>query len=200
MGMQKKKKKKISAFTLVEVLVAMLVLAIGLLGLAGITIVVLKSNTLSQQISEATTIGADLMDTLKLQAFSSIPDCSGANVISSACPSCGLLCQGGLGDSSLDDYWPSTSNQTCGVAGVLGTNAMTFDLIESNLTGGSDFSGNTSICSLTASNIPTGQYLRYFRTYQPGSDSSERAMVVVILWKGKNDKIYNIHLSTTRRN
>jgi type IV pilus assembly protein PilV len=54
----KKTLEDLRGFTLVEVMVAMLILAIGLLGLAGITVVVLRSNSLSQQMSDATNIAA----------------------------------------------------------------------------------------------------------------------------------------------
>ncbi len=127
------------AFTLIEVLVAMLVLAIGLLGLAGITVVVMKSNAITQQVSDATSIAADLMETLRRKT--SLPNCSGnvvtytpSSVSSANCP---IIAESGLknfhSNNSTVDFYPPTSNSAadCALEGVLdGSNvASSFDLV-----------------------------------------------------------------------
>src|SRR5437868_6572019 len=100
-----------AAFTLIEVMVSMLVLAIGLLGLAGVTVVVLRQNSLTQQISDATNVAADLMENLKRQGLSALPDC---NVLSGTVsyltlPSnCDPIQGSGL--ATVNAFWPSISN------------------------------------------------------------------------------------------
>jgi prepilin-type N-terminal cleavage/methylation domain-containing protein len=205
-----KKKEKINAFTLIEVMVAMLVLAIGLLGLAGITVVVLKSNTLSQQISEATTIAADLMDTLKRQSLTALPDCTTASVVplsTAQGSSCATLSESGVAalplQSGANIYLPSTSNVTCGMAGVLDTSAtaMTFNYIAANLMVFSPApTGAATVCNESSSTTPSRSYLRYFRSFVPTGSTTDKTIVVVVLWKDKYNRWRNVHLSTTRTN
>ncbi|MBN8554234.1 MAG: prepilin-type N-terminal cleavage/methylation domain-containing protein [Deltaproteobacteria bacterium] len=216
MQFQKFFKNKKSAFTLIEVMVAMLVLAIGLLGLAGITIVVLKSNTLSQQISEATTIAADLMDTLKRQNISSLPNCdsSASNSIQLSAAqnstSCAVLADSGVASvplqSGVNIYLPAAtngSNANCAVANVLDTSgtAMTFNVVASNLMVLNSFNSSDTVCDRgTNFNFPARSYMRYYRTFAPSSGSSDRTIAVVVLWKDKYNRWRNVHLSTTRTN
>lgn len=186
-----KKRSKISAFTLVEVLVAMLVLAIGLLGLAGITVIVLRSNTLSQQISEATTIASDLMENLKRQTYSSLPDCVAANTISTC--SSEILMNAGITSNTL--YPPLTS----AVCKVTGTNVLfagsSIDFVSANLVG--EAANVTSVCDTNLS-IPARKYVRYYRSYASSTGASDRVIVVVVLWKDKFGKPRQVHLTTTR--
>lgn len=205
--MKKNKKNLNEAFTLIEVLVAMLVLAIGLLGLAGITVVVLRSNTLSQQISEATNIASTLMEDLR--RTTGLPDCQAANAynIASIPSSCDILHQSGIARQSDAAFFPPLANQStpstaCGVPGLLdgrGTsgNSFTFDAISGNFTGRTDFASNATLCT---SDAPRGSpYIRYYRTMVPaGGGASERRMVVVVLWKDKFGKWRNVKLDTRR--
>lgn len=52
-------------FTLIEVLIAIFLLVIALVGLASVTISVIKSNDLSKMVTTATTLAKDKMEELK---------------------------------------------------------------------------------------------------------------------------------------
>ncbi len=56
---------KKSGFTLIEVLIAMVVLAIGLLGLAGLQVTSLKNNQSAYNRSQATQLAYDLADRMR---------------------------------------------------------------------------------------------------------------------------------------
>lgn len=62
---------KINGFTLVEVLVAVIVLAIGLLGLAGLQATSLRNNQSSYNRGQATELAYDIAD--RMRANSSVP-------------------------------------------------------------------------------------------------------------------------------
>jgi len=202
-----KQAKEAAAFTLIEVLVAMLVLAIGLLGLAGITVVVLRSNTLSLQISEATNIASTLMEELRRTA--ALPDCAATSAFDAAgMASCDILQQSGIARQSDAAFYPPLTNvgAVCGVTGLLdglgaAGNAFTFDAISGNFTGRTDYSSDSNICDV--SNTPRGSpYIRYYRTSLPslpiGGTVNERRMVVVVLWQDKFGKWRNVKLDTRR--
>jgi len=189
-----------NAFTMIEVLVAMLVLAIGLLGMAGMTVIVLRSNTLSQQISEATNVASNLMDRIKILPLSSLPNCVQPTVFSSASlpVNCNSILTSGLSGST--DFYPPTSATNCGIGGFedetsfqqvgsdhVATN--TIDLLPYDVC---DFgSGSPSLAK--------GSYLRYFRTFQPtGGSSTDRSISVVVLWQDRFSKWRHIRLSTTK--
>ncbi|MCX7101946.1 MAG: type IV pilus modification protein PilV, partial [Methylobacter sp.] len=57
--------KQTAGFTLIEVLIAMLVLAVGLLGLAGLQATSLKSNQSAYNRSQATQLAYDLADRMR---------------------------------------------------------------------------------------------------------------------------------------
>ena len=54
-----------SGFTLMEVLVAMVILSVGLLGTAALTIKIINSNKLSNMISTATVLAQDKMEEIR---------------------------------------------------------------------------------------------------------------------------------------
>ena len=56
---------KNAGFTLIEVLIAMVVLAIGLLGLAGLQVTSLKNNQSAYNLSQATQLAYDLADRMR---------------------------------------------------------------------------------------------------------------------------------------
>ncbi len=61
-----------SGFTLIEIMIAMFVLAIGLLGAAGVATTIISGNTLGKEITTATTLAQDKMEELKGTTYLSI--------------------------------------------------------------------------------------------------------------------------------
>jgi type IV pilus assembly protein PilV len=59
-----------SGFTLMEVLVAMLILTVGLLGMAALITGIINSNKLSNRISTATVLAQDKMEEIKSDGYS----------------------------------------------------------------------------------------------------------------------------------
>ena len=62
-----------SGFTLMEVLAAMLILSIGLLGMAALITGIINSNKLSNRISTATTCAQDKMEDIRRLGYSGTP-------------------------------------------------------------------------------------------------------------------------------
>lgn len=60
-------------FTLIEVLVAMVILSVGLLGTAALTTGIINSNKVSNRISTATTCAQDNMEDIRRLGFSGMP-------------------------------------------------------------------------------------------------------------------------------
>lgn len=59
-------------FTLLEVLIALIITSISLLGLAQLTLVATKSNSFANQVTEASTIAQDLFEGLRASNYSLI--------------------------------------------------------------------------------------------------------------------------------
>jgi type IV pilus modification protein PilV len=64
-------------FTIVEILVAVIVLSIGILALAGTLGTITRMMSNGQQKTRAATVAASILDSLRNKAYSSIPKCSG---------------------------------------------------------------------------------------------------------------------------
>jgi len=62
-----------NGFTLMEVLVAMLILSVGLLGMAALITGIINSNKLSNRISTATVLAQDKMEDIKRIGYSGTP-------------------------------------------------------------------------------------------------------------------------------
>lgn len=60
-------------FTLIEVIIAIFLLTVALLGLAAVTTTVIKSNTLGQTVTTATTLARDKMEELKGVNYDVLP-------------------------------------------------------------------------------------------------------------------------------
>jgi len=71
--MEKQEKRSHSGFTLIEVLVAMLVLMIGVLGWVGFTWTTTKGTTYSRELNRATFLAQSKMEELKQLSLSSDP-------------------------------------------------------------------------------------------------------------------------------
>lgn len=67
-----KKIANCNGFTLIEVMIAVLVLVVGLLGVAGVATTVINANTLGKEITTATTLAQDKLEELKGTAYSNI--------------------------------------------------------------------------------------------------------------------------------
>jgi type IV pilus modification protein PilV len=64
-------------FTIVEILVAVIVLSIGVLALAGTLGTITRMMSNGQQKTRAATVAASILDSLRNKAYFSIPKCSG---------------------------------------------------------------------------------------------------------------------------
>lgn len=62
-----------SAFTLIEVLIAMAILSIGLLAITSMTVMVTKSNYKSKNMTMAIDLAQNKLDDLKVTSYASIP-------------------------------------------------------------------------------------------------------------------------------
>jgi type IV pilus assembly protein PilV len=58
--------KKQKGFSLIEVLIALVILSIALLGLAGLMVTTTKSNSYGNQMTEAVTFGQDKLEELRI--------------------------------------------------------------------------------------------------------------------------------------
>lgn len=58
-------------FTLIEIMIAIFILVVALLGLISVTVMVIKSNSMSKTMTTATTLAADKMEQLKRTGYDS---------------------------------------------------------------------------------------------------------------------------------
>ena len=65
--------KKNNGFTLLEVLVAIVILTAGLLGMASLTGTIIHGNKLSNDLTTATTLAQDKMEDIRRLGYSSMP-------------------------------------------------------------------------------------------------------------------------------
>ncbi len=68
-----RKSKNDKGFTLLEILIALSILSIGLLGLAGLTTSIIHGNMLSNKVTTATTLGQDRMEHFRRLGYSTTP-------------------------------------------------------------------------------------------------------------------------------
>ena len=66
--------KDVGGFTLLEVMITVVIFAIGLLGLAGLQIVAIKGNSFGQQMSVASTLAQNQLEQLRRTSYSSLSD------------------------------------------------------------------------------------------------------------------------------
>jgi prepilin-type N-terminal cleavage/methylation domain-containing protein len=199
-----------TGFTFIEVLVSMVVMAIGLLGLAGVTVVVIRSNALSRQVVDATNIAGTLMETVRQRAASSgvtLPDCAASVVDANSCPN---LAKAGL--TGLTNFFPASAGN-CGIGDVFepGATNENFDIVKvsSDPTDlnpgpvGASYNFPTSnVCAVAgpganARTLAQGEFIRYFRSFQPaGGQASDRTISVVVVWQDRFNRWRHVRLTT----
>ncbi len=69
---QPPEKKRQNGFTLIEVLIAIVILSVGLLGMASLTGSIILSNKLSNDLTTATTLSQDKMEDIRADAYGSV--------------------------------------------------------------------------------------------------------------------------------
>ncbi len=69
----KEMKTENKGFTLIEVLVAIVILSVGLLGMASLTVGIIKGNKFSNNLSTATTLAQDKMEDIRRLGYSGMP-------------------------------------------------------------------------------------------------------------------------------
>ncbi|HXF48827.1 MAG TPA: prepilin-type N-terminal cleavage/methylation domain-containing protein [Verrucomicrobiae bacterium] len=75
-------RKNEKGFTLIEVMISMVILAVGILGLAPLMVLSIYSNTYSQDLTRATAVAQDRIEQLKNQGnFASMPYDEGPTTI-----------------------------------------------------------------------------------------------------------------------
>ncbi len=66
-------------FTLIEIMIAIAIIAIGIFGVMSLIITVMKGNTLSKRLTTATTIAQDKMEDFKRMDYASVANDSGTD-------------------------------------------------------------------------------------------------------------------------
>jgi len=61
-----------NGFTLLEVLIAIVILSVGLLGMASLTIGIIKGNRFSNDLTTATTLAQDKMEDIRREGYSDV--------------------------------------------------------------------------------------------------------------------------------
>ena len=70
---------KNSGFTLIEVMIAIAIIAIGIFGVMSLVITVMKGNTLSKRVTTATTIAQEKLEDFKIMDYDNAVDDSGTD-------------------------------------------------------------------------------------------------------------------------
>jgi prepilin-type N-terminal cleavage/methylation domain-containing protein len=70
-----------SGFTLIEILVAVVILSVGLLGMAAMTIIIIRGNRMAVRQTNATNLAQQLMERLKDVDFNTLGTAAGQNPV-----------------------------------------------------------------------------------------------------------------------
>ena len=71
-------------FTLIEVLVAIVVLSVGLLGVAGLTVGIIKGNLYSKNVTSATVVGEQKIEAMQRVGYTNANTLVGTDTVSMA--------------------------------------------------------------------------------------------------------------------
>ncbi|MHC4321980.1 MAG: prepilin-type N-terminal cleavage/methylation domain-containing protein [Planctomycetota bacterium] len=74
-----RKLHKNSGFTLIEIMIAIAIIAIGIFGVMSLVITVMKGNTLSKRVTTATTIAQEELENFKRMDYDNAVDASGTD-------------------------------------------------------------------------------------------------------------------------
>lgn len=98
-----------TGFTLIEILVAVVVLAIGLLGLAGLQVTSLRFNNSSYLRSQATNLAYDLVDRMRVNRSAALAspgayDNVGIETPAPACPTAAVTLSGTIANQDIQAW------------------------------------------------------------------------------------------------
>ena len=135
--------KKNAGFTLIEILIAMLVLAVGLLGLAGMQATSLKNNQSAYNRSRATQLAYDLADRMRANvigkaSYTAILPSSAAE--QKVCSSVTTICT--FVDMAQNDLFEWNSSLISSLPSGIGTISVLGDIYTIRITWDDDQDGN----------------------------------------------------------
>jgi prepilin-type N-terminal cleavage/methylation domain-containing protein len=71
--------KEMNGFTLIEVLIALIILSIALLALAGLMVTTTKNNSFGSHMTEAATFAQDKLEELRAMGWKNVPEGTGSD-------------------------------------------------------------------------------------------------------------------------
>jgi prepilin-type N-terminal cleavage/methylation domain-containing protein len=97
-------KRATAGFTLVEVLVAITILGVGIVALAGSSAMVTRMIGRGQMTTRAAEVGTQRLEKLRMYALSTAPRCTSANFVG------GTATAAGAGVSGVSEAWTIVAN------------------------------------------------------------------------------------------
>ncbi|MDD2800392.1 MAG: type IV pilus modification protein PilV [Methylobacter sp.] len=119
---------KNTGFTLIEVLIAMLVLAVGLLGLAGLQATSLKNNQSAYNRSQATQLAYDLADRMRANVAGKTTYTTGTATATAACLTTAGCSKEAMAENDLKEWNDAITATLPGGTGTIAPNAGVFTI------------------------------------------------------------------------
>ena len=195
----------IGAFTVIEVMVAMIVLAIGLLGMAGMTIMVIKGTTDASRLTYATNLAADKMESLKdviwadLGATTGTCDTSNATAVQKGCASQAILSEAGLNQQGLVFV--------SGTSGTTGPYPFTRKTVVCSQTSVANPASGTDCTSASANKCDSLRPLELScnqTTCTPASTgevgSNEKKIKILVSWRDRTGRCHKVDIASLQAN